>query len=102
MIVVLITTKNKKEAKKIIGQLIKKKLAACVNIIDGIESFFWWQGKVDNSKEALMVIKTKKILFEKLRKEVRRLHSYSVVEVIALPVIKVDKDYKKWCEQVTD
>lgn len=101
MIVVLVTTKNKQEARKIASVLIKKRLAACVNIIGKVESLFWWQGKIDKCPEALLIIKTKKSLFERLRKEVRRLHSYSVAEVIALPIVKIDKDYKKWLNDAT-
>ncbi len=86
-IVIFITCSNKIEAQKIAQGLIKDKLAACVNIIDKIESIFWWQGKADKAKETLLVIKTKKALLNKLVKKVRSLHSYEVPEIIALPII---------------
>jgi periplasmic divalent cation tolerance protein len=102
MIVVLVTAKDKQEARKLSQALVKKHLAACVNIVDKIESFFWWQGKVDKSNEALLIIKTKKSLFERLRKEVKRIHSYEVPEIIALPIIEADQDYRKWVQDVTE
>lgn len=101
MFVVLITTKNKLEAQKIANSLIKKHLAACVNIIAKIDSWFWWQGKVDKVNEALLIIKTKRNLFGALRKEVKRLHSYTVPEIIALPIAEIDKDYQKWLKDAT-
>ena len=100
-IVVFVTSKDKKEATKIAKGLLKKRLCACVNIVNKINSFFWWQGKIDSSSEALLIIKTKKPLLNKLIKEVKRLHSYSVPEIIALPIIGGNKDYLKWLDKET-
>lgn len=95
-IVAFITCSNKKEARNIAGQLIRNKIAACVNIVSSIESFFWWQGKVDQAKEALLIVKTKKTMVSKLIKKVRSLHSYQVPEIIALPIISGHKPYLNW------
>ena len=65
-IVILVTAKDKKEAAKIAQGLLEAKLIACANIIDGVQSLFWWQGKIDSSKEVLLVLKTKKSLFKKV------------------------------------
>ena len=100
-IVILITAKNDAEAKKIAEALVKKKLIACANIIKGIKSFFWWEGKVDKANEVLLVLKTKRILFKKIEKTVKTLHSYSVPEIIALPIVEGSKDYLKWVNDVT-
>ena len=100
-IVVFITASSKKEARKIARGLLEEKLVACVNIIDEVESHFWWQGKIDSAKEALLVIKTKKELFNKLAKKVKSLHSYSVPEIISLPIISGNKDYLKWINDST-
>lgn len=94
--IVLVTVKDKLEAQDITKKLIQEKLAACVNILDSVESHFWWQGKVDSSQEALMVIKTKEDLFDPLVKMVKSLHSYSTPEIIALPIIKGDMEYLNW------
>lgn len=98
-IVVLITTKDTKEAQKIAKGLLNKKLVACVNTIAGVNSFFWWNGKIDKAKEVLLMAKTRKSHFSKIVKEVKRLHSYDVPEVIALPVAAGNQDYLKWIEQ---
>ena len=95
-IIVLVVAKNEREAKKISNKLLEKKLIACCNIIKGVKSFFWWQGKVDSASEVLMVLKTKRVLFQKIVKLVKKLHSYETPEIIALPIIAGDKNYLKW------
>ncbi|MFH1201803.1 MAG: divalent-cation tolerance protein CutA [Candidatus Omnitrophota bacterium] len=100
-IVVFITCKNKKEANRIAQGLIKEKLAACVNVINKIESIFFWQGKIDKAAEALLIVKTKKKLLSKLIKKVKVLHSYSVPEIIAIPIIGGSLDYLNWINDVT-
>ena len=95
-IVVLVTASSKEEANKIAQGLLEEKLAACVNILAGLESRFWWQGKIDSAQEVLLVIKTRKTLFNKLAKKVKRLHSYTVPEIIALPIISGNKAYLDW------
>ena len=100
-VVILVTTPTIDEARKIGNALVEEKLIACANIIPQVESIFYWQDKVCNEKEALMVIKTRKKLIEKIIKRVKALHSYSVPEVIALPIIKGSKDYIKWVKEVT-
>ena len=95
-IIVFVTTKDKKEANKIAHGLLEAKLIACANIIDGVQSLFWWQGKIDSSKEALLVLKTKKNLFKKISVKVKSLHSYQTPEIIALPIADGSKDYLAW------
>jgi len=99
--VVLITVKSGAEAKKISKALVAKKLVACVNIVKDIESFFWWEGKVDNAKETLLILKIQKKCFPKIVKAVKALHSYSVPEIIALPIIAGEKKYLKWIKDST-
>ena len=95
-IVVLVTTKDTRQAQKIANGLLQDKLVACANIVAGVRSLFWWQGKIDSSKEALLVLKTKKILFKKVAAKVKALHSYEVPEIIALPIAAGSGDYLKW------
>ena len=95
-IVVLVTAKDKKEAEKISKGLLGAKLIACANIIGGVRSLFWWQGKIDSSKEVLLVLKTKRILFKKIVTKVRSLHSYQTPEIIALPIVSGSDDYLGW------
>ncbi len=98
-IVIFVTTPNKKEANHIARQLIKKRLAACVNIINGIDSLFWWQGKLDHAKEALLIIKSQKSKLGRIVKLVRSAHSYKVPEIIALPIIGGEKRYLRWIDE---
>ncbi len=95
-IVVLVTAKDTKQAQKIANGLLQDRLVACVNIVAGVRSMFWWRGKVDSSKEALLVLKTKKALFKKVAAKVKALHSYQVPEIIALPIAAGSGDYLKW------
>ncbi|MFC1708924.1 divalent-cation tolerance protein CutA [Candidatus Omnitrophota bacterium] len=98
-IVVLVTAPNNLQAKKITNLLLKKKLVACVNIVPKVDSFFWWKGKIDKAKEALLVIKSKKKLLSKLIKAVKSIHPYSVPEIIALPIASGNKDYLNWIDE---
>lgn len=100
-IIIFITTPNKKEAERIAAGLIKSRLAACVNILQNVHSLFWWQGKMDSAKEALLIIKTRKALINKLIKKVKALHSYQVPEIIALPIILGNKEYLRWIDEST-
>jgi len=98
-IVVLITCKDAEEAQKIAQTLLKRRQAACVNILSDVHSHFWWQGKLDNSRENLLVAKTKESLLPDIVKSVKKIHSYSVPEIIALPVIGGSQEYLDWIEQ---
>jgi periplasmic divalent cation tolerance protein len=98
-IVIFITCANKNQAKKIASGLISAKLAACVNIVPGLESLFWWENKVDRAAEVLLVVKSKKTKLLGIIKKVRSLHSYSTPEIIALPIIAGEKHYLKWINE---
>lgn len=95
---IFITASSKKEARRIAEGLIKKKLAACVNIIDRVESLFWWKGKVDKAGELLLVVKTRKEKVPALIKAVKSLHSYELPEIIALPISTGYKPYLRWID----
>lgn len=98
-IVVMITCSSKREAVKIKEVLLKKRKVACVNIISGVDSFFWWKGKIDSSLEVLLLAKTKKKMLKEIITLVQKIHSYEVPEIIALPVIGGNKNYLKWIER---
>lgn len=100
-VVVFVTTSSIDEARKIGNTLVQERLIACVNIIPQVESIFYWQEKVCNEKEALMIIKTRKSLIDDIIKRVKSIHSYSVPEIIALPIINGSEDYLKWVGDVT-
>lgn len=98
-IVVLITTPQTEESKKIADKLVREKIAACVNIIPQVNSMFWWENKVNNEPESLLIIKTTKNQLKKLITTVKEIHAYSVPEIIALPIIGGNEDYLKWIEE---
>ena len=95
-IVIFVTAKDFKEARKISQALVERKLIACANILQGVRSFFWWEGKVDAADEVLLILKTRRSLFKKVEQIVKSLHSYSVPEIIAMPIITGSKEYLKW------
>jgi periplasmic divalent cation tolerance protein len=97
-VIVLVTVKDKKEARKISAGLIKAKLAACVNVVSKVDSIFFWAGKIDQAKESLLLIKSKREKLPKIIKLVRSLHSYEVPEIIAIPIITGDKPYLRWID----
>jgi len=97
-IVVLITTGNEEEANKIAELLVNRKKAACVNIVPRVDSLFWWEGKLDSAQESLLIVKTKASLFSEIVELVKRVHSYEVPEIIALPIIAGSEDYLTWLD----
>ncbi len=100
-IVVLITAPSEEEAATIAKTLVEERLAACVNIIDGVRSIYRWEGKVEDDAEVLMIAKSAEDLFERLSARVKELHSYTVPEVIAAPIIKGSTEYLLWLSKVT-
>jgi periplasmic divalent cation tolerance protein len=100
-IVAFITASKEEEAAHIARELVGARLAACVNITKDIRSIYRWQGKIEDEVEVLLVVKTRADLFEDLVKKVRELHSYTVPEIIALPIVKGSEDYLKWLKDET-
>ena len=97
-IVVFVTTKDISQARKIAQDLLEEKLIACANIMGGVQSFFWWKGKIDESSEVMLALKTRRDLFDRIVLRVRSLHSYDTPEVIALPIVDGSPDYLKWID----
>jgi periplasmic divalent cation tolerance protein len=95
-ILVLVTCANKKEALLIKECLLVKKIVACVNIVNNVDSFYWWQGLIDSGREVLLLIKSKQELLKPIIKIVKQNHSYKVPEIIAMPVIGGNSDYLQW------
>ncbi len=95
-IVVLVTGGNVRECRRIARLLLDKRLAACANLVPQVRSLYHWKGKIADEKECLMILKSTRELFPALRTEVEKLHSYSVPEVIALPIIDGAPNYLNW------
>jgi periplasmic divalent cation tolerance protein len=98
-IVVLSTCSSQAEAEKIASALVEKRLAACVNLIPGVQSIYRWRGAVEHSKEVVLVIKSSRELFDRLRGELMKMHSYEVPEAIALPIVDGAEGYLEWMER---
>lgn len=101
-IVVFVAASSEEEACRIGHRLVKDKLAACVTLLPGVRSLFWWEGKVAEERETLMILKTREALFADLARTVKALHSYQVPEIIALPIKKGSADYLAWIQVVTN
>jgi periplasmic divalent cation tolerance protein len=100
-VVVLVTCVSEEEALKIANALVEDRLAACVNLVAPIRSVYRWEGKIWDEKECLLIIKTQKHRFEGLEKKVKSLHSYSVPEIISLPITEGSLAYLDWIRENT-
>lgn len=97
---IIVTTPKMEEAKYIAEKLIKKSSVACVNIIPKVHSIYKWKGEVEHSKEAMMIIKTDNSKVKELKKQIKKLHSYDVPEIIVLKIDDGDKEYLNWINSV--
>jgi len=98
--VVISTAGSEKEGWKIAQQLVEAKLAACVNVIPKVTSFFYWEGKICQEQEAILLIKTIQRHLKKIIKEIKVIHSYEVPEVISLQIDTGEEKYLKWINEM--
>lgn len=98
---VYITAENREEAEKIGGLLVEKRLAACANIIDGMQSLFWWENKLESGQETVLLVKTRESLVNELTEAVNAAHSYDCPCVVAIPVIGGNPDFIQWINDET-
>ena len=99
---VLSTAGSEKEGQRIGRILVEKRLAACVNVIPGITSFFFWEGKLCKDKEVMLIIKTTERNVEEVTNSIRKIHLYSVPEIIFLRIEKGDKKYLDWVRETVE
>jgi len=97
-IVVLSTCAGVEEAEKLARLLLEERLAACVNIVPGSRSFYWWKGAIESSGECLLLVKSSRGLFDRLRAAIEKAHSYEVPEVLALPIVDGSEQYLDWLQ----
>lgn len=98
---VYITAKDRAEARAIGEKLVNERLAACVNILDGMESVYRWKGQVESAGEAVLIAKTREDLVAKLTERVKALHSYDCPCIVALPITGGNPDFLDWIENET-
>ena len=102
IIVIYCTVPNKKLAKSITKIIMRHKLAACVSMVDRVQSVFSWDGEICEEKEILMMIKTRRANYGKVKLVIEDMHTYSVPEIIALPIVDCSEDYLKWLIKETE
>jgi periplasmic divalent cation tolerance protein len=100
-VLLYITASNKKEAHKIGTILVKERLAACANIIDRIQSVYWWKGNLENGTESLLILKTKQVLAKKAISRIKALHSYDCPCITVLPVVGGNPAFLQWISDET-
>lgn len=101
MALVIVVTIPEAEAAALAKTLLESKLAACVNIIKGVQSLFWWKGNIDNAHESMLLIKTKDSFYGRIREVVKKNHSYEVPEIIAFKIDEINREYLEWLNQST-
>jgi periplasmic divalent cation tolerance protein len=101
MILFYVPCPDKSSAEKIAQTLLSEKLVACANIIPGMESLYWWQGKIETSSEYILILKTLKTsdAQSSVTQRVLQLHPYDVPCIMTLPVLGINEGYKKWLEE---
>ena len=98
-IIVLSTCGSEEEAVRVAKALVEARVAACVNILPKIRSVYRWKDAIEDATEWMLVIKSSRPLFARLQTELRKVHSYEVPEVIAIPVIEGSEDYLGWLDR---
>lgn len=100
-ILVLTTCNSADTARRLADGLLERQLAACVNILPGIESVYSWKGQIEHDREILLLIKSRQSLYPALEKAIQELHDYELPEVIAVPVGAGSDAYLEWIKTVT-
>ena len=96
VVVVMVTTSNQDEAAKIAEHVVTSRLAACASTIPTVRSTYWWEGKVVNDQESLVLMKTTSEKYASLQETIQKLHSYKVPEIIAIPITDGFLPYLDW------
>ncbi len=101
LLVVLVTAPDEAQAQSMAETLLKERLVACVQILPGLASHYWWQGQLERSAEVLMILKAREQTWSELEQRVRVLHPFDVPQIVALPASHVESHYAQWVNEVT-
>ncbi|MFP4392250.1 MAG: divalent-cation tolerance protein CutA [Desulfohalobiaceae bacterium] len=101
-VLVYMTAKDRQEAEKVGQALVEARLAACVNILDNMQSMFWWQGGAQSEQETVLLAKTRVRLVSRLNAKVKEVHSYDCPCVVAVPIIDGNPEFLSWIREETE
>ncbi len=101
-VLVVVTAPDRQTAEALATKLLEQRLAACVNILPGLRSHYWWQGKIEAAEEVLMLVKARRRDVAALTEAVQDSHPYDVPEVIALEIVEGSAAYLDWVEAETE
>src|SRR5438067_1864105 len=101
-VIVYTTYPSTVEAEQAGRVLVEKRLCACVNILPGMISHYWWQGALERGEEVVMIVKTRASLAERVRAAVKEMHSYTTPAILVIPIESVDKNYLDWIVAETE
>ena len=93
---VFTTTEKREDAKKIARRLVENRLAGCIQIVGPIMSTYWWKGNVETAEEWLLLIKSRKDLYEEIEEAIKEIHPYETPEIIATSIVAGSKEYLEW------
>ena len=93
------TTEKRNDAKMIAAEVVKKRLAACAQVVGPITSTYWWEGKIEEAEEWFCIMKSRKDLYDGLEKAIRGIHPYDVPEIVALPIVSGNPSYLRWVDK---
>ena len=96
------TTENKDDAGMIAKTVVKKRLAACAQVVGPITSTYWWEGVIEEAEEWFCIMKSRKDLYDKLEKAILEVHSYDVPEIVAVPIVSGNQSYLRWLDKEVD
>ncbi len=96
VLIVLTTVGDQESARKVARTLVEERLAACVSVVPGLKSFYWWEGGLTEDSEFLLVIKTLESAYDRLESKLREIHPYQVPEIVALRATRVFQAYLDW------
>ncbi|MHC1590006.1 MAG: divalent-cation tolerance protein CutA [Candidatus Hecatellaceae archaeon] len=99
MIVVLTMAPDENSAERISRELVESRLAACCSLVKGLTSTYWWEGKVEEAEEVLLIIKTSRVLYREVERKIRDFHPYKVPEIVAFKVEAGLPEYLSWLRE---
>ena len=102
IIQVYTTTENKEDARTIAARVVKRRLAACAQVVGPITSTYWWEGAIEEAEEWFCIMKSRKDLYGKLEEAILDVHSYDVPEIVAVPIVSGSQSYLRWLNKEVD